>query len=213
MQAASSATGNFAAMFVGRFVAGLGVGAASMLTPLYVSECAPRAVRGGLTCKDKPVGASMSSLTNTGVSALYQLFIVTGTMLAFWYVQGAVPRNYPSTLHFVIFPVVPIFVLRRFLPHFLSTPPPFPVLLSQFPLAPRYTSIHSFHDATSHPLSPKNPKVRVSRIHITNIDPGSTTEPWPTSPARLSSSSRSSSRPSPPCKSSVHQPAFIRFPY
>lgn len=52
MQAASSSTGNFAAMFVGRFVAGLGVGAASMLTPLYVSECAPRAVRGGLTCKD-----------------------------------------------------------------------------------------------------------------------------------------------------------------
>lgn len=51
MQAASSSTGNFAAMFVGRFVAGLGVGAASMLTPLYVSECAPRAVRGGLTCK------------------------------------------------------------------------------------------------------------------------------------------------------------------
>lgn len=55
MQAASGSTGNFAAMFVGRFVAGLGVGAASMLTPLYVSECAPRAVRGGLTCKDKAV--------------------------------------------------------------------------------------------------------------------------------------------------------------
>lgn len=70
MQAASSATGNFAAMFVGRFVAGLGVGAASMLTPLYVSECAPRAVRGGLT-------------------SLYQLFIVTGTMLAFWINYGS----------------------------------------------------------------------------------------------------------------------------
>jgi len=52
-------------MFAGRFIAGLGVGAASMLTPLYVSECAPRAIRGGLT-------------------AFYQLFIVTGTMLAFW---------------------------------------------------------------------------------------------------------------------------------
>jgi MFS family permease len=36
-------------MYVGRFIAGLGVGAASMLTPLYVSECAPRAIRGGLT--------------------------------------------------------------------------------------------------------------------------------------------------------------------
>lgn len=52
MQAASATTGNFPAMFVGRFVSGLGVGAASMLTPLYVSECAPRAIRGGLTCKD-----------------------------------------------------------------------------------------------------------------------------------------------------------------
>lgn len=72
-QTASSAGGNLALMFVGRFVAGLGVGAASMLTPLYVSECAPRAIRGGLT-------------------AFYQLFIVTGTMLAFWI-------NYGSLIH------------------------------------------------------------------------------------------------------------------
>lgn len=49
MQAASAARGTLAVMCVGRFVAGLGVGAASTLTPLYVSECAPRAIRGGLT--------------------------------------------------------------------------------------------------------------------------------------------------------------------
>lgn len=49
MQTGSCDTGNLAAMYVGRFTAGLGVGAASMLTPLYVSECAPRAIRGGLT--------------------------------------------------------------------------------------------------------------------------------------------------------------------
>jgi MFS family permease len=49
-QAASAAHGNLAVMYVGRFLAGLGVGAASTLTPLYVSECAPRAIRGGLTC-------------------------------------------------------------------------------------------------------------------------------------------------------------------
>ena len=61
-------------MYVGRFVAGLGVGAASMLTPLYVSECAPRAIRGGLT-------------------AFYQLFIVTGTMIAFWYGRAALKRT------------------------------------------------------------------------------------------------------------------------
>ena len=55
------------------FVAGLGVGAASMLTPLYISENAPRAIRGGLT-------------------GIYQLFNVFGSMLAFWI-------NYGSLLH------------------------------------------------------------------------------------------------------------------
>lgn len=47
------------ALYVGRFIAGLGVGAASMLTPLYVSENAPRAIRGGMT-------------------GCYQLFLVFG---------------------------------------------------------------------------------------------------------------------------------------
>ncbi|KAH6989722.1 general substrate transporter [Ilyonectria sp. MPI-CAGE-AT-0026] len=72
-QAASAAHGNLAVMYVGRFLAGLGVGAASTLTPLYVSECAPRAIRGGLT-------------------AFYQLFIVFGIMIAFWI-------NYGCSLH------------------------------------------------------------------------------------------------------------------
>jgi MFS family permease len=52
-QAASAANGQIAVMYVGRFIAGMGVGAASTLTPLYVSECAPRAIRGALTCKAK----------------------------------------------------------------------------------------------------------------------------------------------------------------
>ncbi|KAF7548731.1 hypothetical protein G7046_g8572 [Stylonectria norvegica] len=73
-QAMSSIKGTLAVMYVGRFVAGLGVGAASTLVPLYVSECAPRAIRGGLT-------------------SFYQLFIVTGVMLSFWV-------NYGSLLHF-----------------------------------------------------------------------------------------------------------------
>jgi MFS family permease len=72
-QAASAAQGTIAVMYVGRFLAGLGVGAASTLVPLYVSECVPRAVRGGLT-------------------AFYQLFIVTGVMISFWV-------NYGSLLH------------------------------------------------------------------------------------------------------------------
>lgn len=47
--------------------------AASMLVPVYISEQAPRAIRGGLT-------------------GLYQLFIATGVMLSFWV-------NYGSSLH------------------------------------------------------------------------------------------------------------------
>lgn len=61
----TSSNGHTSALYVGRLVSGLGVGAASMLTPLYVSENAPRAIRGGLT-------------------GLYQLFIATGVMLSFW---------------------------------------------------------------------------------------------------------------------------------
>ncbi|KAI6854773.1 hypothetical protein D0864_06814 [Hortaea werneckii] len=66
-----AASGNIGAIYAGRFVAGLGVGCASMVVPLYVSENAPRAIRGGLT-------------------GIYQLFIVSGIMLAFWINYGCV---------------------------------------------------------------------------------------------------------------------------
>ncbi|KAL9109407.1 MAG: hypothetical protein Q9227_005914 [Pyrenula ochraceoflavens] len=86
----TGADGHLAALYVGRyvernlsmllhtlmrfrFITGLGVGAASMVNPLYISENAPRAIRGGLT-------------------GLYQLFIVFGVMLAFWI-------NYGCLLH------------------------------------------------------------------------------------------------------------------
>lgn len=69
----AAASGSIAAMYIGRLVAGVGVGGASMVVPLYISENAPRAIRGGLT-------------------GLYQLFIATGTCLAFWV-------NYGSLLH------------------------------------------------------------------------------------------------------------------
>ncbi|KAI9649993.1 hypothetical protein NHQ30_000006 [Ciborinia camelliae] len=65
-----ASNGHISALYVGRLVSGLGVGAASMLTPLYVSENAPRAIRGALT-------------------GMYQLFIATGTMLSFWINYGA----------------------------------------------------------------------------------------------------------------------------
>lgn len=61
----TAASGSIPTMYVGRLVAGLGVGVASMIVPLYVSESAPRAIRGGLT-------------------GIYQLYIVFGIMLAFW---------------------------------------------------------------------------------------------------------------------------------
>ncbi|CAO2657340.1 Nn.00g034660.m01.CDS01 [Neocucurbitaria sp. VM-36] len=67
------AMGHLEAMYIGRLVAGVGVGGASMVVPLYISENAPRGIRGGLT-------------------GLYQLFIATGTCLAFWV-------NYGSLLH------------------------------------------------------------------------------------------------------------------
>lgn len=65
-----------------RFIAGLGVGAASMLTPLYISENAPRAIRGGLT-------------------GIYQLFIATGTMLAFWTNYGSIQHLHGHTTYIV----------------------------------------------------------------------------------------------------------------
>lgn len=69
----AAASGSIGAMYAGRLVAGVGVGEASMVVPLYISENAPRAIRGGLT-------------------GLYQLFIATGICLAFWV-------NYGSLLH------------------------------------------------------------------------------------------------------------------
>ncbi|CAN8101001.1 unnamed protein product [Discula destructiva] len=72
MQAAAS--GQLAPMYIGRFLSGMGVGAASAINPLYVSENAPRAIRGLLT-------------------GMYQLFIVTGGMIAFWI-------NYSMSIHF-----------------------------------------------------------------------------------------------------------------
>ncbi|KAM7205730.1 putative permease [Naviculisporaceae sp. PSN 640] len=68
------ALGNLGPLYAGRFIAGVGVGAASTINPIYVSENAPRAIRGLLT-------------------GLYQLFIVTGGMIAFWI-------NYAVSLHF-----------------------------------------------------------------------------------------------------------------
>jgi MFS family permease len=70
-------------MYIGRLVAGLGVGAASMVVPLYISENSPRAIRGGLT-------------------GLYQLFIATGTALAFWVNYGALLHLSGSSTVYIV---------------------------------------------------------------------------------------------------------------
>ncbi|XXH06142.1 hypothetical protein Hte_012588 [Hypoxylon texense] len=71
MQAAAS--GHLEPMYIGRFISGLGVGVSSVVNPIYVTENAPRAIRGLLT-------------------GMYQLFIVTGGMIAFW-------GNYAVSVH------------------------------------------------------------------------------------------------------------------
>jgi len=81
----SVALGHVALMFVGRFIAGVGVGAASGVNPIYVSENAPRAIRGLLT-------------------GIYQLFIVTGGMIAFW-INYSVSINFPKTKLMYVFPL------------------------------------------------------------------------------------------------------------
>jgi sugar porter (SP) family MFS transporter len=83
MQAA--AAGHLGPMYAGRFIAGVGVGAASTINPIYVSENSPRAIRGLLT-------------------GLYQLFIVTGGMVAFW-INYSVSINFPVTKIQYIFPL------------------------------------------------------------------------------------------------------------
>ena len=83
MQAAAS--GYMAPLYIGRLIAGFGVGAASTINPTYVSENAPRAIRGLLT-------------------GLYQLFIVTGGMISFW-INYAMSLHYPGQKIMYIFPL------------------------------------------------------------------------------------------------------------
>ena len=53
-----------------------------MVVPLYISENAPRAIRGGLT-------------------GIYQLFIASGTMLAFWVNYGAILHIHGDAVYIV----------------------------------------------------------------------------------------------------------------
>lgn len=60
---------NFNVLIAGRFIAGLGVGATSMLAPQFLAENAPKSIRGSMT-------------------ATYNLMILLSLMLAFWINYG-----------------------------------------------------------------------------------------------------------------------------
>ncbi|KAI9488205.1 general substrate transporter [Zychaea mexicana] len=67
---------NLATMMAGRFVAGFGVGACSMLVPMYIAEISPRKLRGRL-------------------GTLWQFLIVLGIMMSYWVDYGCV-RHIPE---------------------------------------------------------------------------------------------------------------------
>lgn len=71
----SSNQANLAQIIVGRFLAGLGVGALSGLSPLYLAETAPKAIRGAMV-------------------ACYQLLIIFGIFLSYLITWGS---NHAST--------------------------------------------------------------------------------------------------------------------
>jgi len=51
--------------FTGRVISGLGIGGISAIAPTYVSECAPKDVRGRIT-------------------GLFQVFVAIGVMISYW---------------------------------------------------------------------------------------------------------------------------------
>ncbi|KAG5992776.1 hypothetical protein E4U43_003683, partial [Claviceps pusilla] len=69
--------GSRAIMFAGRVMGGVGVGAASMVVPLYVAEASPPRIRGRLV-------------------GIYEILATTGTMLGFWINYG-LNKTMPST--------------------------------------------------------------------------------------------------------------------
>ncbi|KAF2148171.1 general substrate transporter [Myriangium duriaei CBS 260.36] len=92
----AAASGKVAMLYLGRFIAGIAIGVASTVTPLYVSENAPRGIRGLLT-------------------GFYQLTLVFGLTLAFWInyactLQVTGRKQFIIPLAFQMIPAVILFV-------------------------------------------------------------------------------------------------------
>ncbi|KNB18157.1 hypothetical protein FOXG_22136 [Fusarium oxysporum f. sp. lycopersici 4287] len=96
MQAAAS--GHLSLMYIGRFITGIAVGIASTVSPLYVSENAPRGIRGLLT-------------------GFYQLSIVTGLTTARVLDQLRLPasRQGTRTIHQYLLPLQALPVVHIYL--------------------------------------------------------------------------------------------------
>ena len=60
-------------MYSGRVIAGFGIGGITAVAPTFVSECAPKEVRGRIT-------------------GLFQVMAATGVMLAYWVNREPQPR-------------------------------------------------------------------------------------------------------------------------
>ncbi|QRV89986.1 Sugar (and other) transporter [Ceratobasidium sp. AG-Ba] len=73
-----SQSAGLAQLYVGRVIGGFGVGLSSSVIPTYISECAPREIRGRL-------------------AGMYQLMNVTGIMLSFWTNYGLQSNTKPDT--------------------------------------------------------------------------------------------------------------------
>ncbi|KAF8606475.1 general substrate transporter [Ceratobasidium sp. AG-I] len=69
-------------LYVGRAIGGFGVGLSSSVIPTYISECAPREIRGRL-------------------AGMYQFMNVMGVMLSFWTNYGLQSNIQPVTSHWV----------------------------------------------------------------------------------------------------------------
>lgn len=85
-------------MYGGRFIAGLGIGGMSSITPIYVAENCPPAVRGRIT-------------------GLFQEFLVIGSTFAYWLNYGVSLHVKPSTKQWRI----PVSVCNSKLPAFERT--------------------------------------------------------------------------------------------
>lgn len=79
--AAGSGTKGLNMIYVGRVIAGVGIGAISAVSPAYVSECAPKEVRGRIT-------------------GLFQIWVAVGVLISYFVnCESSLPTKRSSVTH------------------------------------------------------------------------------------------------------------------